>query len=66
MLHDSEQGSDGLGRASLRIDLTTLPTSMGSTAAAAGESWYFQAWHRDRTDVGVTSGLSSAVQANWQ
>ncbi|QDV09661.1 hypothetical protein Poly30_52190 [Planctomycetes bacterium Poly30] len=58
--------TDGLGRASLRIDLTTLPTSMGSTAAAAGESWYFQAWHRDRTDVGVTSGLSSAVQANWQ
>ncbi|MFT5733411.1 MAG: hypothetical protein ACI8WY_002090 [Planctomycetota bacterium] len=31
----------------LAIDLTAMPTPTGPVSASVGETWYFQAWHRD-------------------
>ena len=39
--------SDASGAHQVSIDLTQLPTPTGLVAAAAGETWNFQCWHRD-------------------
>lgn len=51
--------SDGSGVAVLDVDLSALPTSFGTTAAQAGETWHFQVWHRDVLSVGITSNFSN-------
>ncbi|MEL6716639.1 MAG: hypothetical protein AAFP86_22870, partial [Planctomycetota bacterium] len=49
--------SDILGNAALELELDALPGTIGPVAAVAGETWSFQAWHRD----GLTANLTSAV-----
>lgn len=55
--------SGPLGTFRLAVDLTTLPQGTGTVAATAGETWNFQAWHRDTTPrgSGFTPGHSIAV-----
>ena len=47
------------GTFSLPIDLTAMPQGNGTVAAMAGQSWNFQAWHRDSVGLGsnFTDGL---------
>ena len=40
--------SGALGESSLTLDLTAIPTSSGTTAAMAGQTFNFQAWFRTR------------------
>ncbi len=48
------------GEFSLAIDLTAIPQGNGTVAAMSGETWNFQAWHRDSVGVGsnLTDGIS--------
>ncbi|MEL6712152.1 MAG: PQQ-binding-like beta-propeller repeat protein, partial [Planctomycetota bacterium] len=46
--NDSVQSSGLLGTAALRLDLDAIPLASGLAAVQAGQSWYFQAWHRNR------------------
>lgn len=39
--------ADPAGVISLRIDLDRIPLPSGPTSVLAGETWHFQAWHRD-------------------
>ncbi len=41
------QSTGAAGGFQLALDLTAMPTPTGSVGASAGETWYFQAWHRD-------------------
>lgn len=54
--------ADSFGRASLSIDLTSLPTPMGDAAAQPGETWTFQAWHRDAVMGAVVSNFTTAIE----
>lgn len=42
------------GRNSLGIDLTLMPQPTGFVMVTAGQTWYFQCWHRD-----VVNGMST-------
>ncbi|MEM8713473.1 MAG: hypothetical protein AAGG01_21215, partial [Planctomycetota bacterium] len=52
-------GADG--SFSLPIDLSRLPSPSGHVGALAGESWTFQAWHRDSLGGQPTSNFTTAV-----
>lgn len=56
------QSSGADGSFALQVDLATLPTSMGTVSATAGQAWFFQAWHRDVSSVSPTSNLTNALQ----
>ncbi|MEL6431243.1 MAG: choice-of-anchor Q domain-containing protein, partial [Planctomycetota bacterium] len=43
-------GTNGI--ASLDVDFTAIPTPTAFVTAAAGETWFFQAWHRDSGGLG--------------
>ena len=51
---------DPMGQASVTLDLTQTPTPFGFVSIMAGETWYFQAWHRDQ-DNGPTSNFTEAL-----
>jgi hypothetical protein len=56
------QNSGGGGRIAINVDLNAMPQPNGPVGANAGETWYFQAWHRDSTaSGGVTSNFSNAI-----
>lgn len=48
------------GSSFLQIDLGAVPTPTGFVVAMAGQTWHFQAWHRDVV-AGATSGFTNAV-----
>lgn len=52
------------GTFSLGLDLTQIPQGGGSVSAMPGETWNFQAWHRD--GVGLGSNLTDAVSVVLQ
>ena len=52
-------GQDGL--ATVPLDLRRIPRPIGTVATMAGETWFFQAWHRDDVGGMMTSNFSSAV-----
>ncbi len=55
------QSADAGGAITAALDLGAFPQPAQSVAVQAGETWYFQMWHRD-SGVGVpSSGLSEAV-----
>lgn len=53
---------DAMGTFSLAIDLAAIPTPTAFSSASAGETYSFQAWHRDGTPAApafnFTDGLS--------
>jgi hypothetical protein len=57
--------SDAAGANATVIDLTQLPTPTGLVAAAAGETWNFQCWHRDAGST-PTSNFTSPVSITFQ
>jgi len=54
------------GTFSLRPHVTALPTPTGLRAAVAGETWNFQAWHRDSVGGVSTSNLTDAIALTYQ
>ncbi|MDF1839781.1 MAG: hypothetical protein P1V35_18090, partial [Planctomycetota bacterium] len=52
------------GEGSLDLDLNNTPTNTGSTSILAGQTWYFQGWHRD-TAAG-TSYFTNGVEISFQ
>lgn len=55
---------DGTGEASLTIDLTSIPSGAGTIAVAAGDTRFFQAWHRD--GVGGGSNFTNGLEITFQ
>lgn len=47
--------ADAAGRVELRVVPSATPTPTGPTAILGGETWYFQAWHRDLAPLGAWS-----------
>ncbi len=52
------------GSFSLAIDLAAMPQGLGTVPVLAGETWYFQAWHRD--SVGLGSNFTDGLQIDFQ
>ena len=50
------------GFLSFGVDLTRVQTAAGPVQAVPGETWYFQAWHRDAGPAGATSNLTDAAR----
>ena len=55
---------DGNGEINLTIDLTSIPSGGGTIAVAAGDTRYFQAWHRD--GVGGGSNFTNGLEITFQ
>ena len=54
------------GTKSLSIDLTALPQPTSTAAVQAGETWFFQFWHRD-SFLGVpTSNFTDGLGITFQ
>ncbi|MEM8711072.1 MAG: hypothetical protein AAGG01_08975, partial [Planctomycetota bacterium] len=54
------QNSGSAGALLLDVDLTSLPSPNGPIAAASGETFMFQAWHRDQFAT-ATSNFTTAT-----
>ncbi|QDV06617.1 hypothetical protein Poly30_21270 [Planctomycetes bacterium Poly30] len=50
----------------LQIDLTRQPTPTGFVSVTAGQTWFFQAWHRDSSASGPVSNFTGAASAVFQ
>ncbi|MEM8710069.1 MAG: VCBS repeat-containing protein [Planctomycetota bacterium] len=61
------QQANGQGRFLLPINLGNIPSpSLGQTQAFAGETWHFQAWHRDTVMGASTSNFTNGVRVSLQ
>ena len=56
---------DAMGHADLTIDLTMTPQGVGSVVVMPGETWYYQAWHRDTNMGGSTSNFTTGVGVTY-
>lgn len=56
--------SNGAGVVRLALDLTRMPAPSGLVAAQVGETWNFQAWHRD-PNPGWTSNFSDGLSVTF-
>ena len=56
--------SGASGAFTLTVDLTMVPTPTGLTAVLPGQTWNFQAWHRDANPM-VTSNFTDAVSITF-
>ncbi|MEM1450944.1 MAG: hypothetical protein AAF957_03550 [Planctomycetota bacterium] len=59
------QNSGSTGSFTLAVDLTAMPTPTGLVAAQPGETWHFQAWHRDVNPMSTsnfTDGVSVTLR----
>ena len=54
------QTTSGAGAMSIPVDLTAIPIGAG-VVAQAGETWCFQAWHRD-ANPGPATNFTEAVE----
>ncbi|MEM9380168.1 MAG: right-handed parallel beta-helix repeat-containing protein [Planctomycetota bacterium] len=60
------QNTGATGSFELVIDLASIPQPNGAVAALPGESWSFQAWHRDSV-IGIpTSNFTDGVRLTLQ
>ena len=58
------RSADATGRFDLELDLASIPLGATRRAVAAGETWMFQAWHRDTTGLG--SNFTDAVEIEFR
>ncbi len=56
--------SGAMGEFSLQVPLTVIPQGNGSVAVMSGETWNFQAWHRD--NVGQGSNFTDGLEVTFQ
>ena len=60
------QNSGAAGAISLAIDNTQVPQPTGFVAVAAGETWSFQAWHRDSVMGVAVSNFTDGYEITFQ
>jgi hypothetical protein len=60
------KNSGATGSFALVLDLNTMPSPQGAVSAAVGETWNFQAWHRDAIGGVPTSNFTTAVTVTFQ
>lgn len=53
--------ADGLGFASLQLDLSSIPEGATTAAILPGDTWHFQAWHREPPTAVRPSNLTGAT-----
>ncbi len=53
--------ADGAGEFLVTADLSSIPQPNGTVPVQPGQTWYFQAWHRD----GGTSNFTTALSATF-
>ena len=53
------------GSAAVPVNLSAFPTPTGSVAVQPGETWHFQAWHRDSSGGSPTSNFTDAVSVEF-
>lgn len=58
--------SDVFGWFATEVQMTSTPTPTGLVAIQAGETWNFQAWHRDAVGGVVTSNFTDAISITFQ
>ena len=59
------QNSGASGSFSLALDLTAMAHPQNPVSAQPGETWNFQAWHRDANPM-ATSNFTDAVAVTFQ
>lgn len=57
--------SSASGTASLSVDLSAVPTGTGTAALTAGDTRYFQLWHRDINPM-QTSNFTRAIGVTFE
>jgi len=60
------QNTGASGSISIPVDLLALPTPTGPVAAMAGQTWNFQAWHRDSLGGVATSNFTTGLAVQFQ
>jgi hypothetical protein len=60
------QNTGALGSFSLLLDLTQTPSPTGFVSVAAGETWNFQAWHRDAVGGSAVSNFTDGLSVPFQ
>lgn len=55
-----------LGVFEIAVDLTTMPQGSGFVSVMPGDTWHFQAWHRDVNGGQVTSNFTDGVAVTFQ
>ena len=56
---------DGMGATTYSIDISAIRRPTTNVATVAGDTWYFQAWHRDNLGMGPTSNFTGGVQITF-
>ncbi len=59
------KNSGTTGSFSLALNLVNTPTPSGFVSVAAGETWYFQAWHRDSVGGLATSNFTDGMSIGF-
>ncbi|MDB4453951.1 hypothetical protein N9188_00775, partial [bacterium] len=57
-------GSDGFFYGS--VNLNAMPQPVGTVMVQPGDTWHFQAWHRDASGGQTTSNFTDAVAVTFQ
>ncbi|MEM9378988.1 MAG: PQQ-binding-like beta-propeller repeat protein [Planctomycetota bacterium] len=60
------QSSGAFGRFQQVLDLTEIPQPTGAVPGLAGQTWYFQSWHRDSVGGAATFDFSHVVEMTLQ
>jgi hypothetical protein len=60
------QNTGAVGSFDLLLDLTQTPTPTGIVSIAVGETWNFQAWHRDAVGGAATSNFTDGYEVLFQ
>ena len=53
------------GSIRIPVELGQLPRPGGFAAVMAGETWHFQAWHRDAVGGSATSNFTNGLQVQF-
>jgi hypothetical protein len=60
------QSSGATGGFSLALSLAATPQPTGFVSVVAGETWNYQAWHRDSVGGAATSNFTNGVAVDYQ
>ena len=60
------QPADAQGRVTLDVALAEVPQPLAARSVIAGETWRFQAWHRDSASGVATSNFSGSLAVEFR
>lgn len=58
--------ADRGGAAQLRLDLPNTPNPLGVVSVIAGQTWHYQAWHRDVFQGQASANFTDAVNVTYR